>query len=240
MPLEGEEADPDLVAALYRALEMLPAEYRDAVVLHHLEGCTVQQVADVMGSSIGTTAARLSRARAMMRERLSWRGVVMTDAMIATFIVSDLLLEPVPKSVATRAVMAGAATATPPSAATIAISTAARSGAGAGASALPAIGSGVAVYAGLRTTQWVAVACISLLLGGSAAGFTAFAHNAKTRVRVTESALVSRSNTSAGSDMAEAPQVRSHEASQQHVPEPATLGLLMFGGLFFVRRRRPV
>ena len=61
MPVAGDELDGEVANELYRALEMLPADYRDAVVLHHLEGCTIQQVADVMGTSIGTTAARLSR-----------------------------------------------------------------------------------------------------------------------------------------------------------------------------------
>src|SRR5688572_3883862 len=44
--------DEESLRELYRALEMLPPDYRDVIVLHHLEGLTVEQVAEVMGCSI--------------------------------------------------------------------------------------------------------------------------------------------------------------------------------------------
>ena len=62
-------------AELDRALALLPEPYREAVVLHHLEGLSVRQAAAVLGCPAGTVAARVSRARSMLRERLAWRGV---------------------------------------------------------------------------------------------------------------------------------------------------------------------
>ena len=64
------QVNDDLVKEMYRALEMLPPDYRDVIVLHHLEGLTVQEVAEVIDCPPGTAASRLSRGRAMVRERL--------------------------------------------------------------------------------------------------------------------------------------------------------------------------
>ena len=230
MPVAGDELDGEVANELYRALEMLPADYRDAVVLHHLEGCTIQQVADVMGTSIGTTAARLSRARAMMRERLSWRGILMTDAMLTAFIVGDLALEPAPESAATHAAMAGAATAsTDPASA--ALTLCATGGAGVGVSTSAA--TGIALYAGLRATQWIAVALVTLVVGGTAAVTAGVMWDGKTRVRMSESASASRSNRSAARLI---PTV-SFESTGR-VPEPSCLGIIAAGGLLLRRKHR--
>jgi hypothetical protein len=232
MPVDDEEADPELVAELYRAMEMLPAEYRDAVVLHHLEGCTIQQVADVMGSSIGTTAARLSRARAMMRERLSWRGVVMTDAMITAFVMGELFRESVPESVAARAAMVGAALVRTTTAATAAAVTVAAKG-GAGVSTPAGLYGASALYGGLSVSNWIKVACAAALLGGSTAAITTWATHGETRTRVTAEASASRTNRST----AKAPLV-SFESTGK-VPEPSScLGVLAVGGLLMRRHRR--
>jgi hypothetical protein len=210
---------------------MLPAEYRDAIVLHHLEGCTIQQVAEVMGSPVGTTAARLSRARAMMRERLSWRGVVMTDAMITAFVVGELLREPVSESVATRAAMAGAATATEAASVTIAL-TACVPATAVAPIAPPLVAIGPVLYAGSQVKQWVAVACVAALLGGGTVAVMSSAATGTTRVRATGSASVERTSRSA----ARAPFL-SFESTGK-VPEPSSLGVLAMGGLLLLRRHR--
>ena len=62
---------------LDRALGLLGEEYRVALVLHHLEGMTVAQVAGLLGCPQGTAAARLSRGRSLLRERLRWRGLLL-------------------------------------------------------------------------------------------------------------------------------------------------------------------
>ena len=47
---------------LRRALEMLPSEQREVVVLRYFSGLTVPEVAKIMGKREGTIKSRLSRA----------------------------------------------------------------------------------------------------------------------------------------------------------------------------------
>lgn len=58
-------ATPDRVALL-AALATLPAAQRRAIVLHHVAGLSVQEVADETGSPTGTVKARLARGRAAL------------------------------------------------------------------------------------------------------------------------------------------------------------------------------
>jgi RNA polymerase sigma factor (sigma-70 family) len=62
---------------LQRALGALPEDYRNALILHHLEGHTVEEVAALLEAPPGTIAARLSRGRAMLRDRLAMLGLVL-------------------------------------------------------------------------------------------------------------------------------------------------------------------
>ncbi len=55
---------------LEAALEGLPTDFRTAVELSDVEGLTYQEIADVMGTPIGTVMSRLYRGRRLMRERL--------------------------------------------------------------------------------------------------------------------------------------------------------------------------
>jgi RNA polymerase sigma-70 factor (ECF subfamily) len=58
------ESGPDETRiALLTALRRLPADQRRAIVLHHLCDLSVAQVADEVGSPVGTVKARLSRGR---------------------------------------------------------------------------------------------------------------------------------------------------------------------------------
>jgi RNA polymerase sigma factor (sigma-70 family) len=45
------------------AIEQLPAEFREAIVLRELEGLSYKQIAEVIGIPIGTVMSRLARAR---------------------------------------------------------------------------------------------------------------------------------------------------------------------------------
>ncbi len=62
---------------LCKALGALPEDYRNALILHHLEGYTIEQVAELLAMRPGTIAARLSRGRAMLRERLATVGLLL-------------------------------------------------------------------------------------------------------------------------------------------------------------------
>jgi len=59
---------------LHRALEKLPVEFREAVVLRELEGLSYKEVAAVTGVPIGTVMSRLARGRSLLREQASGRG----------------------------------------------------------------------------------------------------------------------------------------------------------------------
>jgi RNA polymerase sigma-70 factor (ECF subfamily) len=52
---------------LRQALEGLPAEYREVIVLHEIEGLAYREIAAVAGIPLGTVMSRLARARAKLQ-----------------------------------------------------------------------------------------------------------------------------------------------------------------------------
>ena len=68
--LRAEEA-----AAVHEEIGRLPERYRRAVVLCHLEGLTHAQAARRLGCAPGTVGSLVSRARDMLRSRLTRRGL---------------------------------------------------------------------------------------------------------------------------------------------------------------------
>jgi RNA polymerase sigma-70 factor (ECF subfamily) len=68
--LETAGQNPDAVA-LVHALRQIPADQRRAIVLHHLVGLTVQEIAYEVGSPEGTVKARLARGRRALAPFLS-------------------------------------------------------------------------------------------------------------------------------------------------------------------------
>ncbi len=61
---------------LNRAIELLPDEYRMAIVLHDIEGMTHDEIAEQLSIPIGTSKSQLFRARRMIRDRLTERNGV--------------------------------------------------------------------------------------------------------------------------------------------------------------------
>jgi len=59
---------------LLEALESLPVEFREALVLRELEGLSYKEIAEVSGLPIGTVMSRLTRARQRLRRFLIDRG----------------------------------------------------------------------------------------------------------------------------------------------------------------------
>jgi RNA polymerase sigma-70 factor, ECF subfamily len=65
----AERVHPDLAAAI----RALPIRQRIALLLHHLDGLPVREVADAMGTSDGTVKSQLHDARANLRPLLEVR-----------------------------------------------------------------------------------------------------------------------------------------------------------------------
>lgn len=54
-----------------RAIDGLPAAYREALLLREIEGSAYQEIADVLGVPVGTVMSRLHRAREILRSALN-------------------------------------------------------------------------------------------------------------------------------------------------------------------------
>ncbi|MCK6460914.1 MAG: sigma-70 family RNA polymerase sigma factor, partial [Planctomycetes bacterium] len=53
------------------AIDELPVRYREVLALRELEGLSYDEVAQVLGISIGTVESRLHRARARLKRKLA-------------------------------------------------------------------------------------------------------------------------------------------------------------------------
>jgi RNA polymerase sigma-70 factor (ECF subfamily) len=53
---------------LQRALERLPLEFREIIILYELEGLSYKELAAALGIPVGTVMSRLSRARRRLQE----------------------------------------------------------------------------------------------------------------------------------------------------------------------------
>lgn len=60
----------DRQRAIRRAVASLVPEHREVVMLHHLEGMDVKEIAKLSGSPVGTIKSRLARAREELRRKL--------------------------------------------------------------------------------------------------------------------------------------------------------------------------
>lgn len=208
---DGADLHPDQVELYERLcweLDRLPEAYRDALVLHHIEGYTIEQTAHQLAARPGTVAARLSRGREILRRRLSDAGFAVTGSL---FILAFQPAAPIapPATVRIEAIVERAALlATPPGTVCAAM---ARAG-------IPLMGS-------LK----VALLSVSMLVTSVAAGSVilrqAFPPASRTgglesnNVRVT------------------LPQWRV-ERNEAMIPEPATLPLLGAATLLLLRRSR--
>jgi len=56
--------------ALRRAIDQLPPEFREVIVLRELEGLSYKEISDVAGVPVGTVMSRLSRARRRLEQAL--------------------------------------------------------------------------------------------------------------------------------------------------------------------------
>ena len=61
---------PEMYIDLERAVALLPKQARIVLVMHDIEGFKHEEIADVLGVTVGTTKAQLFRARKLLREAL--------------------------------------------------------------------------------------------------------------------------------------------------------------------------
>ncbi len=64
-------AQAELAAVVDRAVATLTEPHQEVVVLHHLQGLEVSEVAAALGLAEGTVKSRLARAREILRRRLA-------------------------------------------------------------------------------------------------------------------------------------------------------------------------
>ncbi|PKK15854.1 MAG: RNA polymerase subunit sigma [Thermomonospora sp. CIF 1] len=68
---EAEALDRMPDSAVVAALRELPREFRDAVYLADVEGYSYKEIAEMMGTPLGTVMSRLHRGRKQLRESLA-------------------------------------------------------------------------------------------------------------------------------------------------------------------------
>ena len=66
-----QEADRE---SLHQAVEALPVEFREVLVMRELEGLSYKEIAGVANVPLGTVMSRLARARRLLRDRLLGRS----------------------------------------------------------------------------------------------------------------------------------------------------------------------
>jgi RNA polymerase sigma factor (sigma-70 family) len=76
--VESAPSDPEKVLLqaadnqlLRQALEELPLESREVVILREVEGASYKEIADIAGIPVGTVMSRLARARKQLQRRLA-------------------------------------------------------------------------------------------------------------------------------------------------------------------------
>jgi RNA polymerase sigma-70 factor, ECF subfamily len=74
MPVEAEVLEHLPDSPVLHALRQLPGEFRTVVYLADMEGYAYREIADLMGTPIGTVTSRLYRARRQLR------GLLQEDA----------------------------------------------------------------------------------------------------------------------------------------------------------------
>ncbi|MBI1915936.1 MAG: sigma-70 family RNA polymerase sigma factor [Planctomycetes bacterium] len=82
----AEVARRDLSVILDEEVNRLPEKYRLPVVLCYLQGESYREAGRQLRVPLGTVAARLSRARALLQARLARRGVGVCGAALATLL----------------------------------------------------------------------------------------------------------------------------------------------------------
>ena len=100
-----QEAKPMLAAEL----DVLPRKYREAIVLFHLEGNSLEQTALALHCPVGTVASRLARGRELLKKRLTRRGVIIPAVALASLLSVEAGATEIPATFVAATVKAASA-----------------------------------------------------------------------------------------------------------------------------------
>ena len=81
-----DQGRSDLLCVIHEEIDRLPSRYRDPLLLCELEGASRQDAARQLGVLEGTLSSRLSRARSLLRDRLTRRGVASAAGAFAALV----------------------------------------------------------------------------------------------------------------------------------------------------------
>jgi len=160
---EQESTWARLSPFLDRELDALPEKYRLPLILHYMEGRTEEEAARDLKCKTSTLSMRLSRARELLRDRLSRRGVAVTGALLFALLAEKAASAAVPSTVVVSTAKAAALFA---------------AGQAAGTGFISAQASALA-EGGLKTMMWIkmkiaAAMAATVILAGSGGGLLAY------------------------------------------------------------------
>ena len=89
---EHDVAWNELRPVLHEEISRLPEKYRKPVILCYLEGRTNEEVAALLEWPVGTVKGRLSRARDLLRSRLTRRGLALSAGLLASLFAQNAVL----------------------------------------------------------------------------------------------------------------------------------------------------
>jgi RNA polymerase sigma factor (sigma-70 family) len=102
----GEDPAEDLRAILDEELTRLPERFRAPVLLCELESLPRHEAARRLGIPEGTLSSRLARAKTLLRERLTRRGLGLSAALLTASLVREAQAAVVPHALAEMTIRA--------------------------------------------------------------------------------------------------------------------------------------